>query len=80
MPWIVVNGEHSEELQRRAMEDLVGLVCSLYKVTRGAEHEAILFIYFHVQGPKPKQCKKEVPQHWQFIFDFMNSTLTNQTN
>ena len=39
-----MNGEHSEELQRRAMEDLVGLVCSLYKVTRGAEHEAILFI------------------------------------
>ena len=44
VPWIVVNGEHSEELQRRAMEDLVGLVCSLYKVTPGAEHEAILFI------------------------------------
>ena len=37
VPWIVVNGEHSEELQRRAMEDLVGLVCSLYKVTRGAD-------------------------------------------
>ena len=31
-----MDGEHSEELQRRAMEDLVGLVCSLYKVTRGA--------------------------------------------
>ena len=76
MPWIVVDGEHSEELQRRAMEDLVGLVCSLYKVTRGADTWSNS-IYFHVQGPKPKQCKKEVPQHWQIIFDFMNSTLTN---
>ena len=32
VPWIVINGEHTYELQNEAWTDLVALVCKLYKV------------------------------------------------
>ena len=32
VPWIVVDGEHTDQIQNQAMDNLVGLVCSLYKV------------------------------------------------
>ncbi|XP_051990350.1 gamma-interferon-inducible lysosomal thiol reductase-like [Xyrauchen texanus] len=31
VPWITINGEHSEDLQDKAMNSLFSLVCSLYK-------------------------------------------------
>ncbi|XP_046719318.1 gamma-interferon-inducible lysosomal thiol reductase-like [Silurus meridionalis] len=31
VPWITINGEHTEELQNKAMNSLFLLVCSLYK-------------------------------------------------
>jgi len=31
VPWIVVDGVHTEEVEQKAMADLAGLVCSLYK-------------------------------------------------
>uniref|UniRef100_A0A3B1JC07 Gamma-interferon-inducible lysosomal thiol reductase n=1 Tax=Astyanax mexicanus TaxID=7994 RepID=A0A3B1JC07_ASTMX len=31
VPWVTVNGEHSEDLQQKAMSSLFNLVCSLYK-------------------------------------------------
>lgn len=31
VPWITVNGEHTEDLQDKAMSSLFNLVCSLYK-------------------------------------------------
>lgn len=30
VPWITLNGVHTNEIQNKAMEDLVGLVCSTY--------------------------------------------------
>ena len=33
VPWIVVDGQHDDEIQNAAMDNLVGLVCKLYKVT-----------------------------------------------
>ena len=32
VPWIVVDGQHDNEIQTAAMNNLVGLVCKLYKV------------------------------------------------
>ena len=32
VPWILVDGEHTSELQTKAQQDLLGLVCQLYKV------------------------------------------------
>ena len=32
VPWIVINGEHTDELQNEAQTNLVALVCKLYKV------------------------------------------------
>lgn len=32
VPWILVDGEHTAELQTKAQQDLLGLVCQLYKV------------------------------------------------
>ncbi|XP_061587205.1 gamma-interferon-inducible lysosomal thiol reductase [Cololabis saira] len=31
VPWVTINGEHTEELQNKAMSSLFTLVCSLYK-------------------------------------------------
>ncbi|KAK3531854.1 hypothetical protein QTP70_032493, partial [Hemibagrus guttatus] len=31
VPWITINGEHTDELQQKAMDSLFLLVCSLYK-------------------------------------------------
>ncbi|KAK2901005.1 hypothetical protein Q8A67_009120 [Cirrhinus molitorella] len=31
VPWITINGEHTEDLQNKAMTSLFSLVCSLYK-------------------------------------------------
>merc|ERR1711971_1381464 len=30
VPWIVINGEHTEEFEQEAFDDLVGPVCNLY--------------------------------------------------
>ena len=32
VPWILVDGEHTSDLQTKAQQDLLGLVCQLYKV------------------------------------------------
>ena len=32
VPWIVINGEHTNELQTEAQTNLVALVCKEYKV------------------------------------------------
>ena len=34
VPWIVVDGKHTDELQEAAQTNLVGLVCSLYQVIK----------------------------------------------
>jgi len=31
VPWVVVDGEHTEDMEKQAMGDLVGLVCGMYK-------------------------------------------------
>ncbi|XP_051984901.1 gamma-interferon-inducible lysosomal thiol reductase [Xyrauchen texanus] len=31
VPWITINGEHSDDLQQKAMSSLFSLVCSMYK-------------------------------------------------
>lgn len=31
VPWVTVNGVHTDELQQKAMSSLISLVCSLYK-------------------------------------------------
>lgn len=36
VPWITINGEHTEELQNKAMSSLFSLVCSLYKGEKSA--------------------------------------------
>ncbi|XP_029308981.1 gamma-interferon-inducible lysosomal thiol reductase [Cottoperca gobio] len=37
VPWITINGEHTEDLQNKAMTSLFSLVCSMYK---GPKHPA----------------------------------------
>jgi interferon, gamma-inducible protein 30 len=32
VPWITLNGEHSDDIQKQAEKDLIGLVCKSYKV------------------------------------------------
>ncbi|XP_028284441.1 gamma-interferon-inducible lysosomal thiol reductase [Parambassis ranga] len=34
VPWITINGEHTEDLQDKAMASLYNLVCSMYKGTK----------------------------------------------
>ena len=30
VPWLTINGEHTEKLQEQAWKDLIGLVCQFY--------------------------------------------------
>ena len=32
VPWIVLNGIHTEEIQNEAQADLIGLICKTYQV------------------------------------------------
>ena len=32
VPWIVLNGQHTDDIEQRALNDLVGLVCQTYQV------------------------------------------------
>lgn len=34
VPWLTINGEHTEDLQDKAMSSLFNLVCSMYKGTK----------------------------------------------
>lgn len=36
VPWITINGEHTDDLQDKAMNSLLSLVCSMYKGTKPA--------------------------------------------
>ncbi|XP_028672010.2 gamma-interferon-inducible lysosomal thiol reductase [Erpetoichthys calabaricus] len=37
VPWVTINGEHTEELQQEAMNSLITLVCKTYKGSKPAE-------------------------------------------
>jgi interferon gamma-inducible protein 30 len=32
VPWVTLNGVHTEDINNEALEDLVGLICNAYKV------------------------------------------------
>lgn len=32
VPWVTLNGVHTEDIEQKAEADLVGLICSTYKV------------------------------------------------
>ena len=34
VPWVTVNGQHTEDMEDEAEKDLVGLICKTYKVIR----------------------------------------------
>ena len=40
VPWLVINGEHREDLQEEAMRDLRGLVCRLYSGPKPTQCDA----------------------------------------
>lgn len=33
VPWITLNGEHTEEMEKQAEQDLIGLICKSYTVS-----------------------------------------------
>jgi len=37
VPWVVVQGNHTEELEQKALDDLVGLVCEMYQGKKPAQ-------------------------------------------
>lgn len=32
VPWVTVNGQHTDEMEKQAEEDLIGLICTSYDV------------------------------------------------
>ena len=32
VPWITLNGVHTDDIENKALDDLVGLICDTYKV------------------------------------------------
>ena len=57
VPWIVVDGEHDNEIQQAAMDNLLALVCKLYKVVvvKSLNFENKMSIF---QGTKPTECEE----------------------
>ena len=55
VPWVVVDGEHNNEIQQAAMDNLLALVCKLYKVVvvKSLNLGNKIFI---LQGTKPTEC------------------------
>ena len=56
VPWIVVNGQHDDKIQMRAMQDLLALVCDLYQVHTYKHNLVKIFQTHLLQGAKPQQC------------------------
>ena len=58
VPWVVVDGEHSNEIQQAAMDNLLALVCKLYKVIVVVV-KSFVELNFHkfFQGTKPTECE-----------------------
>ena len=43
VPWLVINGEHREDLQEKAMRDLRGLVCRLYSGSKPTQCDDVVY-------------------------------------
>ena len=50
VPWIVVDGEHNNEIQQAAMDNLLALVCKLYKVVVVKSLNSGIKIYKYFPG------------------------------
>jgi len=37
VPWITINGEHTEDMEQEAEKDLIGVICKSYKVIYSAK-------------------------------------------
>ena len=53
VPWIVVDGEHDNETQQAAMDNLLALVCKLYKVGVLNKIQRIQFAKFSREQNQP---------------------------
>ena len=40
VPWLVIDGEHTEDKQSEAMEDLLAYVCNAYQVNRKINYKS----------------------------------------
>jgi hypothetical protein len=58
VPWIVINGIHTDHIQDQAENDLLSLVCKLYTVRGGVIVVNVLVhtILTRLQGSKPAGC------------------------
>lgn len=43
VPWVTLNGEHTDDIEQQAMNDLVKLICDTYKVRTITVAEKLLF-------------------------------------
>lgn len=57
VPWILVNGKHSEELQQKAQNDLPKLLCEMYSGEKPKECQ--MFMHSYPTAAKQKFCKYE---------------------
>lgn len=46
VPWVTVNGVHTEDIEQQAETDLVKLICQTYKVKNKQTRRQVLFISF----------------------------------
>ncbi len=37
VPWVTINGEHTEDMEQQAEKDLIGVICKSYKVIYSAK-------------------------------------------
>jgi interferon gamma-inducible protein 30 len=79
VPWIVVQGQHTEELEQQATTNLVGLVCSLYKGAKPTqcETQAAAASNFFIQRDwiEEKGAKSEAGDNTCILCKYVISTL-----
>jgi len=83
VPWIVVDGVHTDQVEKKAMADLAGLVCELYKGTKPVQCKTLdtvsnIFIekvWREDKGEQENKVDGEVDDNTCVLCKYVISTL-----
>ena len=75
VPWVTVNGVHTEEIENEALSDLIGLICRTYKVSRSWERRKNRF-HRHSRESIHRQHARNM---FKLLFRTFSSFASTQT-
>merc|ERR1712012_1523397 len=76
VPWIVEDGVHTDQVEKKAMADLAGLVCELYK---GTKPVLCKYVISTLDGLlEDKTNEKEIEEALESLCSFLPSSMMKQ--